>query len=122
MLNFGHVTLKGSMVASCQVRDRTIAPATSVRARRSNDRLGPNPLSIGPGPSAHNGTYALPAAAHNRQYGRPGRAAVGGRHSGRVLHSGDQPGQAFYISTSTSVIAISGGPVKLGANRAITAA
>ena len=49
-------------------------------------------------------------------------ADMGGRHSDLALYSGGQPGQAFYISTSTSVIAISGGPVKLGANRAIAAA
>ena len=52
----------------------------------------------------------------------PISADMGGRHSDLALYSGGQPGQAFYISTSTSVIAISGGPVKLGANRAIAAA
>jgi hypothetical protein len=49
-------------------------------------------------------------------------AAMGGRHLDLALHSGGHHGQAIYISTSTSVIAISGGPAKLGANRAIAAA
>jgi hypothetical protein len=49
-------------------------------------------------------------------------ADVGGHHSNLALYSGGQQDQAFYISTSTSVIAISGGPVKLGANRDIAAA
>ncbi len=65
-------------------------------------------------------------ATNIRQYARLDQASIcadmGGRHSDLALYSGGQPGQAFYISTSTSVIAISGGPVKLGANRAIAAA
>ena len=47
---------------------------------------------------------------------------MGGCHLDLALYGGRQRGQDFYISTSTSVIAISGGPVKLGANRAIAEA